>query len=60
MLLVILRETSIQGRPAKVGDLVEASDRDARFLLGTGKAELAPDPPVCKPRKRRFKTDGDS
>ena len=40
MRLEILRQTSIAGRPARVGDVVEVSDRDARLLLNSGKAKI--------------------
>lgn len=49
MLIRILRQTSISGRPARVGDLIDVSDSDARLLLGMGKAELAPDPVTPTP-----------
>ena len=69
MRLEILRQTSIAGRPARVGDVVEVSDRDARLLLNSGKAEHAPLPPSpvvvqdlepiqSKPRTRRTKSNG--
>ena len=69
MRLEILRQTSIAGRPARVGDVVEVSDRDARLLLNSGKAEHAPLPPAPvmvqdqepaqrKPRTRRIKSNG--
>ena len=64
MLIRILRQTSISGRPARVGDLIEVVDSDARLLLGSGKAQLAdpitspeveptPPPRVRKPRTPR-------
>lgn len=40
MLIRILRDTSIVGQPVKVGDEVEVSDSDARYLLGVKKAEV--------------------
>ena len=69
MRLQILRQTSIAGQPARVGDVVEVSDRDARLLLNSGKAEHAPLPPAPvvvqdqepaqrKPRTRRTKSNG--
>jgi hypothetical protein len=71
MRLQILRQTSIAGQPARVGDVVEVSDRDARLLLGSGKAQPVPSAPVPvvvqdpepiqrKPRTRRTKNKGDS
>ena len=71
MRLEILRQTSIAGQPARVGDVVEVDDRDARLLIGSGKAKPAPvavpevqplaeDPkPITrKLRTRRSKTHG--
>jgi len=63
MRLEILRQTSIAGRPARAGDVVEVSDRDARVLLGSAKAIPAPvvqdpEPIQRKPRTRRTKTNG--
>ena len=46
MRITILRQTSINGQPARVGDVIDASDADARILLGMGKAKLAPDLPL--------------
>jgi len=73
MRLEILRQTSIAGRPARVGDVVELDGRDARLLIGSGKAKLAPvavpevqplaedpEPIKRKPRPRRSKNNGDS
>ena len=62
MRIRILRQTSISGRPARPGDLLEVSASDARLLLGMGKAEAALDPesrskaagaPAATPRKPR-------
>jgi hypothetical protein len=70
MRLLILRQTSISGQPARVGDVVNVSDRDARLLINSAKAELAPMAPEDveltqdqetiqrKPRKRRLKSNG--
>ena len=66
MRLEILRQTSIAGQPARVGDVVEVDGRDAWLLLGSGKAKQAPalavtqdpEPPQRKPRTRRTKTNG--
>lgn len=67
----ILKQTSIAGVPARVGDVVEVSEADARYLLGVGKAiavteepaaEIEPPtveaPPKRKPRTK-VNTDGD-
>lgn len=54
MWIRILRQTSISGLPARVGDLIEVSPSDGRLLIGSGKAEPAPDPiPEPSPRKPR-------
>ena len=57
MLIEILRQTSIQGIPARVGELVDASDADSRFLLAIGKAKKAEtqpaEPEARKPRTRK-------
>ena len=70
MRLLILRQTSIAGQPARLGDVVEVSDRDARLLINSGKAEPAPAAPAVvevtqdlepaqpKPRQRRAKSHG--
>jgi hypothetical protein len=72
MRLEILRQTSIAGQPARVGDVVEVDGRDAWLLLGSGKAKQAPElaapvvepvaqdsePAQRKPRTRRTKTNG--
>ena len=72
MRLEILRQTSIAGQPARVGDVVEVSDRDARLLLNSGKAKQASElaalvvkpvaqdqePTQRKPRTRRTKSNG--
>ena len=71
MRLEILRQTSITGQPARVGDVVEVDARDARLLISSGKAKLAtaavPEvqplaedlkPIKRKPRTRRSTTHG--
>lgn len=70
MKIRILRNTVAGGTSVKAGDVVEASEADARYLVAVQKAELvtadaAPEPaaePVEAPkRKPRSKviTDGD-
>jgi hypothetical protein len=44
MRIRILRQTSISGQPARVGDVVDATPADARLLLAIGRAEVAQDP----------------
>jgi hypothetical protein len=58
MLIEILRQTSIKGIPARVGELIDASDADGRYLIGSGKAKEAEPQPVepeaRKPRPRKL------
>jgi hypothetical protein len=67
MLIEILRQTSIKGIPARVGELIDVSDSDGRYLLGAGKAKEAegpqlemamgcPMPEARKPRTRKPRT----
>ena len=62
MLIEILRQTSIKGIPARVGELIDVSDADGRCLVGNGKAKEAetqpsemacPMPEARKPRPRK-------
>jgi hypothetical protein len=60
MRIRILKQTSISGQPARVGQVLEPSDADARDLLAMGRAELVPtDPtpvivtPEASPRPRK-------
>ena len=61
MRIRILKQTSINGQPARVGQLLDPSDADARTLLAMGKAELAPmdpepvviTPEAAAPRPRK-------
>jgi hypothetical protein len=62
MLIRILRQTSISGQPARVGDLIDALPSDARLLINSGKAEevaaapMPPDPePIPRPQPRARK-----
>jgi hypothetical protein len=58
MLIEILRQTSIKGIPARVGELIDAPDADGRYLIGSGKAKEAEPQPVepeaRKPRPRKL------
>jgi hypothetical protein len=58
MLIEILRQTSIKGIPARVGELIDSSDADGRYLIGSGKAKEAEPQPVepeaRKPRPRKL------
>ena len=52
MKIEILKNTSIYGVPARVGDVVDATDADANYLIQRGKAVLAieaPAPVVIEP-----------
>ena len=51
MLIEITRATSISGQPVKVGQVVDASDRDARTLLAMGKAIAAPEPVQARSKR---------
>lgn len=63
MLIEILRQTSIAGRPARVGEVVEVPEPDASYFVATGKARKAeeidqppatePAPEARQPRKRK-------
>jgi hypothetical protein len=64
MLIEILRQTSIKGIPARVGELIDVSAADGRYLVGNGKAKEAEDsqpqmamgcpmPEARKPRTRK-------
>jgi hypothetical protein len=61
MKIRILKQTSINGQPARVGQLLEPADADARILLVMGKAELVPmdfepvaiTPEAAAPRPRK-------
>jgi hypothetical protein len=42
----ILKRTTVTGSVVLPGDCVEVADRDGRYLIGLGKARLAPEP-IC-------------
>jgi hypothetical protein len=54
MLLEILAQTSIAGRPVRHGDVVEAADRDARYLVLRGKAREALAPAAEAPEAQEL------
>ena len=63
MWIEILKRTSIQGVTVLPGQVVEATDRDGRYLIGAGKAQAAELNPVAAeqpsqpiPRKRNGRT----
>ena len=43
MKIKILKDTSVKGQHCTVGTVVEASETDAEYLVGMGKAELTKD-----------------
>lgn len=45
MRIRILRQTSIDGQPARAGDVLDVADTDAGILLAMGKAEQVQDSP---------------
>jgi hypothetical protein len=49
MKIEILKETCIYGVPAHAGDVVDATDADASYLIQRGKAVLAVAPVVIEP-----------
>lgn len=59
----ILRQTFINGQPARVGDVVKIHDLDAMYCIATGKAEkvedlsqspaMVPAPEARQPRTRK-------
>ncbi len=60
MLIEILRRTTISGRPVLPGEVHQASDSDARFLIGARKAQqveeqrgVATVPPPAPTRRKR-------
>jgi len=59
MLIEILKQTSIAGRPARVGDVVEVSESVARRFLCSGRAQLPKviDQPAPTPRKPRSRIE---
>ena len=44
MWIRILRQTSISGQPARVGDVIDVNNQDASTLIAMRKAEVAQDP----------------
>jgi hypothetical protein len=57
MRIEILRRTSFAGQPLLAGEVVNVPDRDARYLVGIRKAQLAqdplPEPVALRPRTRK-------
>lgn len=65
MKIQILKQTSIYGVPALVGDVVDASESDGRYLIASGKAvaftepaaSVTVEPPIVEaPAKRKPRT----
>ena len=40
MKIKILKDTSVKGQHCSIGSVVEASQQDAEYLVGMGKAEM--------------------
>jgi hypothetical protein len=66
MKIRILRQTMAGGCVVRMGDVIEASPDDAKFLIGIGKAEQVTEAPVKEPIKstptpsKRRKTNDNS
>ena len=43
MKIKILKDTSVKGQHCSIGSVVEASQTDAEYLVGMGKAEMTTD-----------------
>ena len=59
MLIEILRQTSIAGRPARVGDVVDLPEPDAAYFVASGKgkkAEVIDQPAPTRSRKPSVRT----
>lgn len=46
MKILVIKNTVAGGRPVEVGDVIDVSDHDARFLIAIGKAVKAIDQPA--------------
>ena len=58
MFIKVLRQTMLAGQVVRVGDVIEASPADAKFLIGINKAvefltpeTIPPTPPKRRPSK---------
>lgn len=51
MKLKIIRATVCGGKPVEVGEVVDASERDARTLIALGKARPVKDEPQPEPKQ---------
>lgn len=59
MKIKVLKSTVVGGQAVKAGQVVDASDADARYLLAVHKAELSSESPAPEPveaRKRKLRT----
>jgi hypothetical protein len=61
MRIEILKQTSIAGQPARVGEVIEANDSDAATLVAMKKArpapqDLTPAAEAPRPRSRKPRT----
>ena len=52
MKIKILKATVCDGKACKAGSVVNASDKDGRFLINTGRAELSETPKKAPAKKK--------
>jgi hypothetical protein len=57
MLIEITRATSISGQPVKAGQVVDASEKDARILLAMDKAIVATEPVPTRGKRQTKPTE---
>ena len=57
MLIEITKATSISGQPVKAGQVVDASEKDARILLAMDKAIVATDPVPTRGKRQPKPTE---
>ena len=57
MLIEITRATSISGQPVKAGQVVDASETDARILLAMDKAIVATEPVPTRGKRQPKPTE---
>jgi len=51
MQIKMIKSTNCDGKPVAVGEVVDATDRDGRFLIALGFAEVYQPPKRGRPRK---------
>jgi hypothetical protein len=57
MLIEITRATSISGQPVKAGQVVDASEKDARILFAMDKAIVAAEPVPTRGKRQPKPTE---